>query len=86
MTRNTSAVAVSRSSASSRSRVSRAIFVSSRAADELRERPTFGVMRLLRAAAFGACAVGDLPPALELRLTASSPFGTGHSLTILAYW
>src|SRR6516164_2117297 len=67
MRRNTSAVAFSRSSASSRSRVSRATLVSSQAPDELRERTVFGAMRLLRAAAFGACALGDLPPALDRR-------------------
>ena len=40
--------------ASSRSRVSRATFVSSRAADELRGRTAFGAMRLLRAAVLRA--------------------------------
>src|SRR5215831_4220923 len=47
------------------SRVRRATFVSSRAADELRGRTAFGAMRALRAAAFGACALRDLPPALD---------------------
>ena len=45
----TSAVALCRSRASFSSRVSRATFVSSRAADELRGRTAFGAMRLLRA-------------------------------------
>src|SRR6516225_5234623 len=70
---STSLVAVCCWSASSRSRVSRAIFVSSRAADELRRRSAFDATRLFRAAVLEACAFGDLPPALERRLTASYP-------------
>jgi hypothetical protein len=64
---SSSEVAFCCSSASSRSRVSRASFVSSRATDEMRGRLAFGVVPLLRAAAFGLCALGDLPPALDRR-------------------
>src|SRR5262249_7502276 len=85
ITRNTSAVAFSRSSASSRSRVRRATFVSSRAADELRGRTAFGAMRALRAAAFGACALRDLPPALDRRRIAAPRLRTGHLALNLAH-
>jgi hypothetical protein len=63
-----SAVAAFCWNASFSSRVSRATFVSSRAVDEMRGRRAFSATRLLRGCAF----VGSLP-ALERRLTASSP-------------
>src|SRR5262249_38235545 len=57
--------------ASSRSRVSRATFVSSRPADELRERTVFGAMQLLRATGLRPCALACSPPALERRRIAA---------------
>src|SRR6516164_7553476 len=44
-------------------------------------------MRLLRAAAFGACALGDLPPALDRRRIAAPRLRTRHHGKItLAHW
>ena len=71
MTPRISDVAVCCCRASLNSRVSRATTVSAPAADELRECTAFRAMRLLPAAAFGACALGELPLALERRLIAS---------------
>ena len=67
MTLKTSAVAVSCCRDSFSSFVSRATFVSSRAADALRERTAFGAMRLLRTAVFRRCALVGSPPALDRR-------------------
>jgi hypothetical protein len=53
--------------ASSRSRVTRATLVSSRAADELRGRIAFGAMWVLRATALRRCALVCSPPALDRR-------------------
>src|SRR6516162_1171443 len=84
---STSLVAVCCSSASSRSRASRAIFALSPATDELRLCVTFRAMRLLRAAAFGACALGDLPPALDRRRIAAPRLRTRHRGVVrLARW
>ena len=82
MTPRISDVAVCCCRASLNSRVSRATFVSSRAADELRGRPAFGAMRLLRAAAFRACALGDLSPALERRRIAVPGFRTSTPISL----
>src|SRR6516165_4263644 len=85
MTLRTSAVARCCWSASSRSRASRATSVSSR--EELRERTAFGATRLLRAAAFPPCALGDLPPALDRRRIAAPRLRTRHRGEVrLAHW
>ena len=69
MTCSTSDVAASCSSASSRSRVSRATFVSLPGARELRRRAAFGALR--RFNVLGRCAFAALPPVLSRRLIAS---------------
>jgi class 3 adenylate cyclase len=47
----------------------------------------FGEMRLLRAAAFGACALGDLPPALDRRRIAAPRLRKRHRGEVrLARW
>src|SRR6516225_3054276 len=85
ITFRTSAVAVCCSSVSRSSRVSLATFVSLRAADGLRT--TFGAMRLLRAAVFRPCALGDLPPALDRRRIAAPRLRTRHRGEVtLAHW
>src|SRR6516225_8767247 len=66
MTLSTSAVAHCRCNDSFSSRVRCATFVSW-LVEDLRGRPAFDAMRLLRAAAFRPCALGDLPPALDRR-------------------
>src|SRR6516164_4691345 len=87
MTLGTSAVARRCWSASSRSRASRSTFVASRAADDLRERTTVGALRLLRVTAFGPCALGDLPPALDRRRIATPRLRTRHRGEVrLAHW
>src|SRR6516225_9189956 len=88
MTRRISDVAVCLASASSRSRVSRATFVSSRAVDELRERTVTGTMRLLRATVFRRCALADLPPALDRRRIFAAPrLRTTHRGEVrVAHW
>ena len=78
MTLSTSALAACRCNNSFSSRVSRATFVSRLAVEVLRGCPAFGAMRLLRAAAFGACALGDLPPALDRRRIAAPRLRTRH--------
>src|SRR5262245_42357419 len=51
-----------------------------------RRRTTFGAARLLRAAAFRASALGDLPPALDRRRIAAPRVRTRHRGEIrLAY-
>src|SRR5262249_42740196 len=78
ITCSTSDVAAFCSSASFSSRLSFATSVSLRAGDELRRRTALGALSLLRAAAFGACALGDLPPALDRRRIAAPWLGTRH--------
>src|SRR5262249_55510261 len=63
--------------APSRSRVSRATFVSWRAADELRGRTACGAIRLLRAV-FRRCALAGPPPALERRRIVAPRLRTRH--------
>ena len=87
MTRSTRPSPSAAASASSRSRVSRATFVSSRAADELRGRTAFGVMRLLRAPVLRRCAFAGSPPALERRRIAAPRLRTRHRGEVrLAHW
>jgi hypothetical protein len=83
MALRTSEVATCCSSASSRSRVSRATSVSRLAVEVLRGCPAFGPTRLLRATAFGACAFGDLPPALECRRIVAPRLSTSHQPSTL---
>src|SRR5215472_4738780 len=78
MTLSTSAVAHCRCNDSFSSRVSRATFVSSRAADELRGRTAFGAIRLLRTAVFRRGALGGSQPALDA--VALPPLGSGQGI------
>ena len=77
MTLSTSAVARCCWSAASRSRVSRATFVPSRTADDLRE-GAVGARRLLRAPVLRRCALVCSPPALERRRIAAPRLRTRH--------
>src|SRR6516164_8472765 len=70
MMRNTSADAVSRSSASSRSRLNSATFASLPATEELRRCTDFDALRRLGVVVLRRCNFADLPPALERRLIA----------------
>src|SRR6476659_5555915 len=83
---STPLVAVCCSSASSRSRASRATSVSRLAVEVMRGCPAFGAIRLLRAAAFGACALGDLAPALERRRIAALGSGQSTNLSLAHPW
>ncbi len=62
--------------------MSRATFVSSRAADEFRKRTAFGAMRLLRVVVFRRCALVGSPSALDRRRIAAPRLRTRH----LASW
>src|SRR5262245_41336764 len=67
--------------------MSRATFLSSRAADELRERTAFAAMRLLRVAVFRRCALVGSPPALDRRRIAAPQLRTRHRGEVrLARW
>src|SRR5262249_203586 len=74
----TSAVAVSCCRASFSSLVSRATFVSSRAADELLGRATFDVTPLFCAPVLGRSAFAGSPPALDRRRIAAPRLRTRH--------
>jgi predicted signal transduction protein with EAL and GGDEF domain len=68
-------------------RLSRATFVSSRAAGELRERAAFGVMPLLRAPVLRRCAFAGSSLGLERRFIASPSLRTRHRGEVrLARW
>ena len=70
MRRKTSEAAVSRSSASSRSRLNSATFASLPATEELRRRTAFGALRRFSVVVLRRCDFADLPLALERRLIA----------------
>jgi hypothetical protein len=80
MTCNTWDAAFFRSSASFSSLVSRATCASRLAIEGLRGRTVFGALRLLRAAIFRRCALGDSPPALERRRIAARRLRIRHLL------
>ena len=78
MTPRISDVAVCCCRASLNSRMSRATFVASRAADELLGRAVFDVTRVLRAPALRRCAFAGSPTAAERRRIAAPRLRTRH--------
>src|SRR5262249_55431587 len=79
------AVFVWRCSASSRSRASRAISVSSPPEEEPWGRTAFGAMRLLRAGVLRRCALAVSPPALERRRIAAPRLRTRPLLVCVTH-
>ena len=78
MTRKTSAVAFSRSSASSRSRVRRAASLSWLAVEEARRRTAFGALPRFNVAALRRRVLTDLQLVLERRLMRAPWLRTWH--------
>src|SRR6516162_4181718 len=83
---STSLVAVCCSSASSRSRASRAFFALSPATDELLGRAAFDVTRLLRTPVLRRCAFAGSPPALERRRITAPRIRTRHLALAYHTW
>jgi hypothetical protein len=79
MTRKISAVAVCRSSSSSRSRASSAIFLSLPPTDDGRLRVTFGALRRFSVAALRCRALTGSPTALERRTGVFDVFSSDHA-------